>query len=164
MVRRTFIITGTSRGLGKALVEILIQSDENYIVAISRRLTEEQKYYNAHKFQFFKIDFEKVSISTIFNELKSRIVSDEIYLINNAGVINPIVPVGKIEEYELENSISVNLKPAVLLTNFILKNYRDRKLTFLNISSGAANRVIRNWSLYCSSKAFNQMFFDVAKQ
>jgi benzil reductase ((S)-benzoin forming) len=34
-------------------------------------------------------------------------------------------------------------------------------LTFVNISSGAANRPIAGWATYCSSKAFTKMFFDV---
>jgi benzil reductase ((S)-benzoin forming) len=44
-----------------------------------------------------------------------------------------------------------------------LKNFKDNQLTLVNISSGAANRPINNWSLYCSTKAFNQMFFNVAE-
>ncbi len=45
----------------------------------------------------------------------------------------------------------------------MLKNCHEHKMSFVNISSGAANRAISNWSLYCSSKAFIQMFFNVAE-
>jgi benzil reductase ((S)-benzoin forming) len=50
-----------------------------------------------------------------------------------------------------------------VIVNFLLKNFSNNLLSFVNISSGAANRAINSWSLYCSSKAFIKMFFEVAE-
>jgi benzil reductase ((S)-benzoin forming) len=58
----------------------------------------------------------------------------------------------------------VNVKATVQITKYILRNFKENKLSFVNISSGAANRAINNWSLYCSTKAFVKMFFNVAEK
>ncbi len=53
---------------------------------------------------------------------------------------------------------------AVLIAMTLALSFNANALTFVNISSGAANRAISNWSLYCSSKAFIEMFFNVAEK
>jgi benzil reductase ((S)-benzoin forming) len=73
------------------------------------------------------------------------------------------VKIENLDEQSVDKIIAVNVKATIKLTQYMLKNYSQNQLTLVNISSGAAGRPIDNWSLYCSSKAFNQMFFDVAE-
>ena len=40
---KTYIITGTSKGLGEAFVSTLSDNKNNFIIAISRTITEGQK-------------------------------------------------------------------------------------------------------------------------
>jgi benzil reductase ((S)-benzoin forming) len=63
----------------------------------------------------------------------------------------------------MDKTLAVNVKSTMLITQYLLKNFSSNAIKFVNISSGAANSPIRNWSLYCSSKAFIQMFFKVAE-
>jgi benzil reductase ((S)-benzoin forming) len=89
--------------------------------------------------------------------------NEAICFINNASIIEPIVKVEDLDESAIDRTISVNVKSTMVITKYLLKNYNKNPLTFVNISSGAAKRAISNWSLYCSSKAFIEMFFNVAE-
>ena len=89
--------------------------------------------------------------------------NEHIYFINNASIIEPIVKIEDLDETAIDKTISVNIKSTILITKYLLRNFNINQLTFVNISSGAANRPISNWSLYCSSKAFIQMFFNTAE-
>jgi benzil reductase ((S)-benzoin forming) len=89
--------------------------------------------------------------------------NEAICFINNASIIEPIVKVEDLDESAIDRTISVNVKSTMVITKYLLKNYNENPLTFVNISSGAANRAISNWSLYCASKACIQMFFHVAE-
>ncbi|MDB4290195.1 SDR family NAD(P)-dependent oxidoreductase, partial [Flavobacteriaceae bacterium] len=45
----------------------------------------------------------------------------------------------------------------------IVKNNRSKRVRIINISSGAAKRPILGWSIYCSTKSANEMFFNTLK-
>jgi len=162
-MKKVFIITGANRGLGKAFVDVLINSDEYFIISISRSRSEEQKKYSLKNFYFLEADLSQNELDQKILILKEIISNEDICFINNASVIDPIKRVGEFEKSEIDTMISVNIKSSILITNYLLKEFNNNKLSFVNISSGAANRAISNWSLYCSSKAFVKMFFEVAE-
>ena len=162
-LKKTVIITGANRGLGKGFVDVLIQDEDCFIISISRRLSEEQKTYSSERFFFLEMDLSQDDISKKLSQLEEKIGNEAVFYINNASIIEPIVKIEDLDEKAIDKILSVNVKPTILLTKYILKNFKDNQLTLVNISSGAANRPINNWSLYCSTKAFNQMFFNVAE-
>jgi benzil reductase ((S)-benzoin forming) len=162
-LKKTVIITGANRGLGKGFVDVLIQDKECFIISISRRLSEEQKQYSSDRFFFLEMDLAQDDIHEKLGQLKGKIGTEALYYINNASIIEPISKIEKLDEQSIDKIIAVNVKATVMLAQYVLKNYSQNQLTLVNISSGAANRPIDNWSLYCSSKAFNQMFFNVAE-
>ena len=163
MNKKVYIITGTNRGLGKAFVDSLINNKECFIISISRRINDDQKKYSSDKFYFLKLDLAIDSINQKITVLKDLIGEEPIYFINNASIIEPIVKIEELDEAEIDKTIQVNIKSTILITKFLLKNFKLNSLTFVNISSGAAKRPISNWSLYCSSKAYAQMFFKTAE-
>lgn len=61
----------------------------------------------------------------------------KIWFFNNAGVIEPISHVGKHSTEEIQNSIYANVISSVSIINFLLKNFNQNKIAFINISSGA---------------------------
>lgn len=161
-MKKVFIITGANRGLGQGFVDVLIKDNNNYVISISRSLSEEQKTYSSDNFYFLKADLshnidEKIAV------LKALITNETVCFINNASIIEPIDIIENLDDYAIEKTISVNIKSTIQLTKYLLRNFNENKLTFINISSGAANRAISNWSLYCSSKAFIKMFYEVAE-
>ena len=162
-MRKTVVITGANRGLGKALVDVLIKDEDCFVISISRRLSQEQKAYSSKQFSFVELDLADDTIAEKISILKSLIGEEPICFINNASIIEPIVKIEDLDEAAIDKTISVNIKSAMLITKYLLRNFNGNSLTFVNISSGAANRAISNWSLYCSSKAFIQMFFKTAE-
>ena len=163
MKRKVFIITGANRGLGQAFVDILIKDQDCFVISISRSLSIEQENYSPENFYFLEVDLSNNSIKEKITVLKSIIDDQDICFINNASIIEPIIKIEDLSEDAIDQTISVNIKSTILITKYLLRHFNDHKLSFVNISSGAANRAINNWSLYCSSKAFIKMFFNVAE-
>lgn len=162
-MKKTFIITGANRGLGKAFVDVLIKNENHFIISISRSQSEDQKNYASTNFYFLKADLSESTLGKKINILKELITNQDIYFINNASIIEPICKIENLDEAAIDKTISVNIKSTMLITKYLLHHYNNHILTFVNISSGAASRAISNWSLYCASKAFIKMFFSVAE-
>jgi benzil reductase ((S)-benzoin forming) len=162
-MKKTVVITGANRGLGEAFVEVLIKDEDCFVISISRSLSEAQKAYNSKQFYFLDADLSEDGIAEKITVLKELLGEETIYFINNASIIEPVVKIEDLDEASIDKTLSVNIKSTILMTTFMLKNFNTNVLTFVNISSGAAKRAISNWSLYCSSKAFTEMFFNTAQ-
>jgi len=162
-MKKTIVITGANRGLGKALVDVLIKDENCLVISISRSLSKDQQSHSSNNFQFIKVDLAENNVSKKITALKDKIGDESICFINNASIIQPIVKIEDLDEAAMDKTLSINMKSTMVIVNYLLKNFNNNPLTFVNISSGAANRAISNWSLYCSSKAFIQMFFNVAE-
>lgn len=163
MKRKVYIITGANRGLGKAFVDVLIEKEDSFVISISRSMSEEQRGYSPENFYYLETDLSNDGITEKIMVINSLIDKEAICFINNASIIEPILKIEDLSEEAIDKTISVNIKSTILITKYLLRHFNDNQLTFVNMSSGAANRAISNWSLYCSSKAFTQMFFNVAE-
>ena len=162
-MQKVFIITGANRGLGEAFVNVLIKNKNHFIISISRSQSDEQKTYVPANFYFLKADLSENTLEKKIGVLKDLIANEDIYFINNASIIEPITKIEYLNGEAIDMVFSVNIKSTLLITKYLLRHFNDNKLSFVNISSGAANRAISNWSLYCASKAFIKMFFNVAE-
>ena len=162
-MKKTVVITGANRGLGKAFVDVLIKYEDCFVISISRSLSKEQQGYSSKQLCFIEVDLAEDNVAEKITALKDVIGNEAVYFINNASIIEPIVKIEDLDETAMDKTISVNIKSTMLITKFLLENFNTNALTFVNISSGAANLAISNWSLYCSSKAFIQMFFNTAE-
>lgn len=163
-MKKTIIVTGANRGLGEAFVDVLMEDPDCFIISISRRLSEAQKSYSLERFYFLEVDLSTKHVGEKITPLKTRIGREPVYFINNASIIEPVVKIEDLGEAAMDKTLAVNVKSTMLITQYLLGNFAGNPLTFVNISSGAANRPIGHWSLYCSSKAFIQMFFQVAER
>jgi benzil reductase ((S)-benzoin forming) len=163
MKRKVYIVTGANRGLGKAFVDVLMQKKESFVISISRSMSEEQRGYSSESFYFLETDLSNDGITEKITVLKNMINKEAIWFINNASIIEPIVKMEDITEDAIDKTMAVNIKSTMLITKYLLRHFNDNQLSFVNISSGAAKRAISHWSLYCSSKAFMEMFFNVAE-
>ncbi|CAG9620801.1 (S)-benzoin forming benzil reductase [Sutcliffiella rhizosphaerae] len=162
-----FIVTGASKGLGEATVQQLLKKG-NHVICISRtenEKLEELANANGAELSFLQEDLTKHErITGIVQYLLSKIEEDnmleEVYFINNAGMVDPIKPAGKADDKMITKAIHLNLLTPILITNeFIrLTESWNCKKVIINISSGAANRPIHGWNTYCSTKAGLDMF------
>lgn len=164
------IITGASRGLGEAIAKRLIQ-EQVAIISVSRTENDEIKQLALENKLFYmhyscNLSLEK-EVEEVFMEISHRIFlknPKEIFLFNNAGMIEPIHTVGNSDQTPIVRNIQVNLIAPMLITNILLKNAQqtDSSVQVINITSGAAVRSIEGWSVYCSAKAGLNMFTQTA--
>ena len=165
-LKRLIIITGANKGLGKAFYDRFIsEKNEDIIISISRIISEDQQQLidkKSSKFVFIPIDLGQIQDTSGLKQLVNfQNEVKEIIYINNAGVIDPIGKVGDIATKELVNSINVNILAPAIIINYVFELFKGKKITIINISSGATDHVIEGWGAYCSGKAFMKMFVNV---
>ncbi len=155
-----FFITGSSKGLGKALTKLLLEDDNNFIYGFAR--TEEIKHPNYIHTSIDLSDLDQVQAYN-FPELKN---AEKIVLVNNAGIVGDVNHVGKIANNKIIDCYNLNLIAPVIITNNFVKAYVGSKVEklILNISSGAGRSPIDGWNVYCSTKAGLDMFSLVMKE
>ncbi|MEM7656079.1 MAG: (S)-benzoin forming benzil reductase [Bacteroidota bacterium] len=162
-----FIITGTSRGIGAALAESLL--DPNHaLLCISRSenadLVEkaaqcgcpvEDVHWDLSETEAAALQFDTWLDNRDFDQLSS------INFIQNAGVLDPIEQVhGDWLLETVTHNLAVNLVTPMAMTGVFVRYVQELDIPkrLLNISSGAGRRPIPGWSAYCTSKAGLDMF------
>lgn len=161
-----FIITGASKGLGEGIAIDLL-NENHHLICIARSESETLKRLGAAKncrvdFLLFDLAFTQ-EIPQLGRQIFEHIDTDAaegIYLVNNAGVIQPVGRIETCSPPDVEHHMRVNLlAPMVLTAEFIryTRNLPVRKRV-LNISSGAASFPYNGWSSYCTAKAGMDMF------
>ena len=163
---KNFIITGTSRGLGKALVKTLM--DKNHrVFCISRKKDPELMDLaknNSGNLEFFELDLgDSKKIRGLMEEIFQRIdlkTAEGIYLVNNAGVLAPVKRLEDCEDQEILTNLQVNLAAPLILTSAFINGTIDFKgdKKVINISSGAGRKPHYGWSNYCAAKAGVNLF------
>lgn len=155
-----YFITGTSKGIGKAMTdEILLRADVN-VTGIGRNNSHE----NA-KFTFVPLDLADLQSVSEF-EFPSCRGAEKIYLVNNAGALGEVRHTGNLDNAHFEAVINLNLTAAMILTNKFLATFSEKNvpLVVLNISSGAGKNAIDGWGAYCASKAGLDIFSRVVAE
>jgi NAD(P)-dependent dehydrogenase (short-subunit alcohol dehydrogenase family) len=74
-------------------------------------------------------------------------------LVNNAGIFEPMATVARADLSAWRHNIEVNLLGPVYMTTAAIAELRKRDGCLVNVSSGAAIRVIESGSAYCAAKA-----------
>lgn len=159
-MKNIYIITGTTKGLGKALFEILDKKN-NIIITINRK----NIIYKGSENINLNIDLSKVELDKIKNfelELLKLINTNitSIVFINNAFTLGTLSKIDALDDNELINVINTNVISSTILIKHFLEITKSLKITkkVLNISSGAAKNAIDGWSMYCMTKSALEMF------
>jgi len=150
-------ITGSSKGIGRALTQKLL--DHGYtVIGMSRSNTIKHS-----KFRHVSLDLNDLKAVDRF---KFEEEADEIVLINNAGMIGEIGPIGQIPNATIQAVINVNTIAPQLLMNAFIKYYKGsvKQGHVVNISSGAGKRPIDAWASYCASKAALDLFSETIQE
>lgn len=145
-------ITGVSKGLGKALAEHFLNQGEK-VVGIGRSHSIQHE-----NFQFLPCDLEDLDA---VKDLDLGKFEEKVIFINNAGIIGSIKRISEQTSSDITSVITVNTIAPMLLCQKVLSTFpKERELTFINISSGAAKRAIPSWASYCASKAALDLFSE----
>jgi benzil reductase ((S)-benzoin forming) len=160
------IVTGTTKGLGAALAEVLAADKDNLVFTLARAPTsmsgDSGRAFN------FNLDLGDLgAVDSAFAAVVARIGAqrfDRALLINNAGVVSPVGAFDTIDSIETANNLIVNLAAPMALSRLFAVATRGRaaKRLIVNISSGAGKRAMAGWSAYCAAKAGLEMATRVA--
>jgi len=158
-----YIVTGSSKGLGRSLVETLVQNPVNRVIGLSRSGLEllQENYTD------LRIDLSDTeSLIDQLDHIFPVQAYERVVLINNAGLVGEIGPLGKLAPEGIIELHAVNvIAPAVLMNAYInkFKGVQSEKLV-INISSGAAGKNMDGWSGYSSSKAALNRMTEIAQE
>lgn len=164
-MNKVVIISGGNRGLGKALIDLVLKDPMAIIISISRSINSDHLTVDKKRFKFIKTDLaDPINLKEF--EVLDKIVKPncEIIYLNNASIIEPIKEIGNFDSSEVYSIISVNINFPVCFINLLLERYSENKKILVNISSGAAKNPVSGWSLYGSSKAFINQFFNTLEK
>ncbi len=152
-------ITGASRGLGKALTELLLEDDDVRVVGISRTQNIEHPNYR-HKI------LDLSDIETVERYRFPVEEYDKYILINNAGTIEPIAHIGHEFATDIKRNYNINLLSPSILINMFMRQFSNtgKPIHIINVSSGAGKYPIDGWSSYCASKSGLDMFSLTLKE
>jgi len=161
MGKHLYILTGASRGMGLAMAGQLLHSG-NTLLCISRQsndaLAAQAQARGAPLLQWQADLADAAPVTERLRDWLTRQNPAElasVTLINNAGVIARIAPLGQADAADLANALRVGLEaPMQLCAAFIGATDAwglPRKV--LNISSGLGRRAMASQSAYCAAKA-----------
>lgn len=158
-----YIITGASRGLGKALAEAVLQLPDTKVVGVSRHATIEHERYQHQPLDLSDSVAVENNLAKVFGQWAD---AASVTLINNAAVLGEIGYLGEQANEHFEFVFAVNVIAPAMLMNTFLSAYSGRLIprTVLNISSGAAQRPVDGWGAYCASKAALEMLTLTAQK
>lgn len=166
-VDRLVVLTGASRGLGRAMAEHCL-SHGVALVTLSRSHVHELDQLAAdHKVALTQIlvDFnDRVAVEQAARVINTLVkVAQRPRLIQNAGVVTPVTVADNPASFlEIEQAYLTNIVTPTFLTNHFLastSHTKDRRVML--ISSGAGRQAIAGWGVYCASKAALDRYAEV---
>jgi benzil reductase ((S)-benzoin forming) len=148
-----YVVTGTTRGLGAALAERIARDPDNELVAIAR--APSGAIPGGVRIEADLAD--AAALGRACDALEERIRGKgyaKAVLVNNAGIVDPVGPLGSLDDGELAAHLAVNLvAPVFLMNRFLRMTEAVPVRRIINISSGAGRRPVASWSAYCTGKA-----------
>lgn len=163
-MQRCYIVTGASRGLGAAICEQLVELGHK-VLATARSGSDLEKLWGdkpevvVYPCDLLQQDAPKKIVEKALAEF-GRLDG----LVNNAGMIQPISSLKDADHAEWARAISLNLTAPSLLMAAALEPLAESGGAVVNISTGAAVKVVEGWSAYCASKAGFLHLTQVAAQ
>ena len=150
----TIVITGATKGLGRALAEQYIQLGHT-VIGCGRSVNSIKLMSNSYK---HNSDFQVVDIS---NHKQVRSWAKDVlikfgspdFLLNNAGIINKNASLWDVSEQEFSDVIDTNIKGIYnTIKEFVPNMIKVGKGTVVNFSSGWGRSTSPEVAPYCSSK------------
>lgn len=154
---RTALVTGGSRGLGRAICLTLAREGADVAFNYTRSdphaaATVEAIEGHGRRAWAHKVSvLDRPAIKTMVKALEAEAGID--ILVNNAG-IGQVVPVALMEEEDWDQMMAINVKGAFLTSQAVMRGMIRRKRgRILNISSLAGVKMMEAPVHYCAAKA-----------
>jgi 3-oxoacyl-[acyl-carrier protein] reductase len=155
---KTAIITGGSRGIGKAIVEIFVKqganvaftynSSSNAAKAIENKLSTKNVKVKSYKSDASNFEEAQLLTASVLEEFGSIDI-----LVNNAGITKDNLLM-RMSEEDFDRVIQVNLKSVFNMTKAVQRTMlKQRKGSIINMSSVIGVKGNAGQSNYAASKA-----------
>lgn len=160
---KTAIITGASRGIGAAAAEamsaegaavFLLARGAAEIAQTAARLRKggaKAEAMTCNVAEFSQVQAAVGRAREVFGRID--------FLVNNAGVIEPIGPLATSDPAAWGRAVDINFKGVYNGLRAVIPLFRaqDGGGVIVNLGSGAAHNPLEGWSHYCASKAASAM-------
>ncbi|NRA11272.1 MAG: SDR family NAD(P)-dependent oxidoreductase, partial [Crocinitomicaceae bacterium] len=168
MKRKTIVVVGASRGIGKALVELFATDANNQIIALSRNLDRMNEAFSSFEnVKCYSLDLNAKDVrskcSTLFYDLESIDL-----LINNAGhLVNK--PFTELTREDFEDCYNVNIISVMETVQAALGKMKSGHIVNISSVGGFQGSVkFPGLTAYSTSKAalcsFTEMFAEEYKE
>ncbi|MDP1650439.1 MAG: SDR family NAD(P)-dependent oxidoreductase [Rubrivivax sp.] len=157
MTTHLTILTGASRGLGLAMAQQRLAAGHR-LLTISRRPAELAVAAGAGLEQWSADLADPAPVATRLEDWLGALAVAGLAsatLINNAGVVSQLAPLGTVSNADLSHALRVGLEAPTLLTAAFLRATARWPLPrkVLLISSGLGRRAMAGSASYCAAKA-----------
>jgi NAD(P)-dependent dehydrogenase (short-subunit alcohol dehydrogenase family) len=140
---KTILITGTTSGVGATIAYDYIEKGWN-VIGFARG----ESLFNYPNYKHYQVDISNLDmVYKAFEQIADTKID---ILINNAAIFK-MKSFSQTSLYDIGNMIDINLKGAMYVTKFALKNMEQGSRIFF-INSVAGLEELENQSVYCASK------------
>lgn len=148
------VITGATRGLGRALAEEYIRGGHT-VIGCGRNgeaiFDLRMAYQEPHDFSVVDVALDNKVAIWAAKILENDSPPD--LLINNAGVMNRLAPLWELEDREFTKVVDVNLRGTVnVIRHFVPAMVARKKGVIVNLSSGWGRSTSPQVAPYCATK------------
>ena len=150
----TIVITGVTKGLGRALVEQYIKLG-HLVIGCGRNVNSIESLSNSYPentdFQVVDVSDQK-QVCLWAKDVLNKFGTPD-FLLNNAGIINKNAALWDVPEQEFSDVININIKGVYnTIKEFVPHMIRIGKGTVVNFSSGWGRSTSPEVAPYCTSK------------
>lgn len=151
---KTVVITGCTRGLGRAMIPRFIEAgwqiagcgrNEKQITELNRQ------FQSPHLFQACDVSREK-DVAAFCTAILKQFGSPDLVL-NNAAIINPNAPLWETSTEDFSRIIDINIKgPAAMMRHLLPAMLKRGGGVIVNFSSGWGRCTAADVAPYCATK------------
>ena len=162
--KQNVIVTGAASGLGLELTKQLLNEGAN-VAALDineENLKKLESDLNNKNLKTYVVDMGNIESIKKFREDYKKDYSDVDIIINNAGIIQPFVKVGELDDNTINKTMNVNFFGPLHLIRFFMEDLtKDKKEQYIvNVSSMGGFFPFPGQTIYGASKAALKLFTE----
>lgn len=146
------IITGGSKGLGKATAKLLIEKGAKVIITSRNQQELEATAKEIGAIAFDMDVADELQVQALYDFVQEKFGRLDV-LINNAGLMRGSTTIDKTELEDFEYVYRINVFGAAMMAKYAVRMFMEQKSgNIINIASTASLKGFKTGSIYASSK------------